>query len=240
MTKYAFTIALCGLLGACSGSGVSTTARDDIAPDTVGDGGDGGTGGDDGGDGSPADDGDGSPDDGGDDTPADDGGDDAPADDGDDAADDSGDDSSADGDTGAGDDGGEPATFEGVWLSEGSDIAPLLVDLTNAVTITATFTADTFTVFTIDSDGNEVNQSGIYLAEASGVGDIFTITLEQTVPQPITVEGIYELDNSVSPAILRYEVVQTSPTVGAQKPTPELGFGGTGLGEDLTQIFVRQ
>ncbi len=66
------------------------------------------------------------------------------------------------------------------------------------------------------------------------------ITLEQSAPSVITSQGIYEIDNSVSPAILRYEVVQTSPSVGAQMPTPELGFGGTGLGADLTQVFVRQ
>ena len=214
MTKYAVTIAALALVGACSGSGTSTTARDDMGADTdvAGD------------------------DDDDDSTPGDDDDDDSMPDDDDD------DDSSTDGPMGDDDDDDDvqPATLAGNWLSEGSDVAPLLVELTNAVSITATFTDDTFTVWTTDGDGQEVNQTGVYTAEPSGVGDIYNIILEQTTPQSITVSGIYEIDNSVSPAIMRYEVVQTSPSVGAQEPTADLGFGGTSYGDDLTQIFVRQ
>lgn len=233
MTKYAVTIAALALVGACSGSGTSTTARDDMGGDTdaMGD--------DDDDDSTPGDDDDDStPDDDDDDdsTPDDDDDDDSMPDDDDD------DDSSTDGPMGDDDDDDDvqPATLAGNWLSEGSDVAPLLVELTNAVSITATFTEDTFTVWTTDGDGQEVNQTGVYTAEPSGVGEIYNIVLEQTTPQSITVEGIYEIDNSVSPAIMRYEVVQTSPSVGAQEPTAELGFGGTTYGDDLTQIFVRQ
>jgi hypothetical protein len=134
----------------------------------------------------------------------------------------------------------DPVTIEGTWLSEGENVAPLLVELTNAVSISATFTSNTFTVTTVDGDGQEVSQNGVWIAEETEFGDIMAITLEQSVPQSITVEGIYEIDNSTNPPTMRYEVVQTVPSVGAQVPTPELGFGGTNLGADLTQIFIWQ
>jgi|GEM_PF-1992430 len=235
MTKFAVTIATLALLGACSGSGTSTTARDEM-----GDDGTDAMGDDDDDDSTPGDDDD-------DSTPGDDDDDDDSQGDDDDDDDDSmpdddDDDDSTDGTMGDDDDDDdvEPAVLEGNWLSEGEDVAPLLVELTNAVSITATFTADTFTVWTTDGDGQEVNQTGVYTAEPSGVGEIYDILLEQTTPQAITVEGIYEIDNSVSPPIMRYEVVQTSPSVGAEPPTADKGFGGTNLGDDLTQIFVRQ
>lgn len=134
----------------------------------------------------------------------------------------------------------EEVTFEGNWLSEGDNIAPLLVELTGAVSINATFGPQAFTVDTVDDQGQMVQQVGVYTATPSGVGEIFEITLEQTMPQAITVEGIFEIDDSVSPAIMYYEVVQTEPSVGATAPTAEGGFGSTSLGSDLTQIYVRQ
>jgi hypothetical protein len=134
----------------------------------------------------------------------------------------------------------EPVTLQGVWLSEGENIAPLLVDLTGAMSITATFGDNTFTVVTIDDQGQEVQQVGVYVATPSEVGEIYDIVLEQTMPSVITVEGIYEVDNSTDPPTLRYEVVQTEPGVGAVPPTAEGGFGSTSFGADLTQIYVRQ
>lgn len=131
-------------------------------------------------------------------------------------------------------------TLEGTWLSEGDNVAPLLVQLTHAVSISAVFGPQAFTVDTVDDQGQMVQQVGVYTAEPSGVGNIFNITLEQTMPQALTVEGIFEIDDSVSPAILTYEVVQTEPDVGAVPPTAAGGFGSTSFGSDLTQIFVRQ
>ncbi len=49
MTKYTVSIALCALIGACSGSGVSTTARGDMGDDGMAAGTAGDDGGDDGG-----------------------------------------------------------------------------------------------------------------------------------------------------------------------------------------------
>lgn len=219
------------MLAACSGSGVSTTART-TGGDSVGDATDGG----------------GSAEEEGDSTPADDSEADADADsgtpgssEGGDSADsaDSADTTPAESDSGA-DTMQEEVGLQGAWLSEGDNIAPLLVDLTHAVSIDATFGPDTFNVDTVDDQGQMVTQLGVYTAEPSGVGNIYNIILEQNMPQAITVTGIFEIDNSVSPPIMRYEVVQTEPSVGAVAPTAEGGFGSTSFGDDLTQVFVRQ
>ncbi len=227
MTRTALLVLFASVALACSGSGVSTTARGDAGDESGAADGDGGA------DGGGTDDGE---------TPMT-GGASADAGDGETGTPPATDDGTPDpttGDDSAGVTCDEPVDIQGVWVSEGDDVAPLLVDLTNAVSITGTFSADTFTVLTIDGDGQMVNQSGVYTIEASGVGDIFNITLEQASPQPVTAEGIFAIDNSVCPQIMQYEVVQTSPSVGAQAPTAELGFGGTSLGAELTQTFVRQ
>lgn len=220
---------------ACSGSGVSTTARtdsggDDGSGDDLGDDG-AGTSSDPADDGTPADD-------GGSDPSADDGGSDPSADGGSDPGDD-GTDPTA---TGDGADDGPPAEVDlpGSWLSEGDLVAPLLVELTGAQSITAVFGDNTFTVTTIDDQGQEVVQAGVYTTTASGVGDIYDIVLEQSTPAAVTAEGIFEIDDTVSPAVLRYEIVQTEPSVGAIAPTAAGGFGSTSYGDDLTQIYLRQ
>jgi hypothetical protein len=230
-----FTMTMALGLG-CSGSGVSTTARTDdgmgagMDGGTADDGGSDPTADDDGGAGDDADDGGGTssaPDpsagDDGPDPTADDGGSDSPS------ADDAADDGTP-----------EEVTLAGSWVSEGSDVAPLLVELTGAQKITAVFADDTFTVATIDDQGQEVIQAGVYSATPSGVGQIFDIVLEQSSPATVTAEGIFEIDTSVSPAVMRYEIVQTEPSVGAIAPTAEGGFGSTAYGDDLTQVYLRQ
>jgi len=212
---------------ACSGSGISTTAMTTTVAGDSGSADDGG--------GSNATDADGGDDSsgGGADSGSADGGSDPTA------ADDGG--SSGAADTGAGNDsGGEAITIVGTWLSEGDDIAPILVQLTHAVTINAVFAEDAFTVDTVDEDGQEVEQVGVYTIEPSGFGDIYNITLMQNMPSAIVVEGIFEIDDTMSPAMMRYEVVQTSPSVGATAPTADAGFGATSYGSDLTQVFRRQ
>lgn len=136
--------------------------------------------------------------------------------------------------------GSEDVTIVGEWLSEGKNVAPLLVQLTGAASITATFEDMTFEVLTVDTDGQEVSQAGVYVVETTDFGNIMEITLEQSMPQTITAEGIFEIDNSTNPPTMRYEVVQTVPSVGAEVPTAEGGFGATNLGSDLTQVFVWQ
>lgn len=134
----------------------------------------------------------------------------------------------------------DDVTIVGNWLSEGDNVAPILVQLANTASIAATFEDMSYDVLTTDGDGQEVQFSGVYTVEASGTGNIMNITLEQSAPSVITSQGIYEIDNSTNPPTMTYEVVQTIPDIAAELPTAEAGFGGTNLGADLTQVFVWQ
>jgi hypothetical protein len=219
------------LATACSGSGVSTTAR--TTADSIGEAGsDSAASADGGADSAPDADADADADSG--DPGTSDGADSAST-----ASATGADTTPAESDSGA-DTMPEAVGLQGAWLSEGENLSPLLVMLTHAVSIDATFGPNTFNVDTVDDQGQMVTQLGVYTAEPSGVGNIYNITLEQNMPQAITVEGIFEVDNTVNPPIMRYEVVQTEPSVGAVAPTAEGGFGSTSFGDDLTQIFVRQ
>lgn len=129
-------------------------------------------------------------------------------------------------------------SLQGGWVSEGENLAPLLVELTGAVRIAATFAEPTFTVTTLDQEGQETTQAGVYASMPSEVEGIYTIVLEQSMPSAITVEGIYAIDTSTCPPRMTYEVVQTMPSVGAEPPTPQGGFGSTSNGPELTQHFV--
>lgn len=136
-------------------------------------------------------------------------------------------------------DSGESVMLEGAWVSEGQNVAPILAESAAVVRIDAVFADGTFTVTSLDAEGNEVVQAGLYEATPSGVGDIWEIVLEQSSPQAITVEGIFEIDDGTDPPTMTYEVVQTMPSVGAVPPTAEDGFGSTAFGADLTQRYVR-
>lgn len=116
----------------------------------------------------------------------------------------------------------------GNWVSNGSNIAPLLAGAPfNTTNITAEFKSDgTYVVVTTDVNNSQVTLLGTYETGA-GVGLIRTISLTQTSPTVLTSEGIYQNDNG----LLTYEVAQTNPPLtGVTKPTPEGGFGSTANG----------
>lgn len=128
----------------------------------------------------------------------------------------------------------------GEWLSEGEDVAPLLMGF-EIVSIEARFEESTFEVNSTNTDGQTAQQLGTYVAEpCPGSETKLHILLEQTVPNAITVEGIFEIDGCMDPAVMRYEVIQTQPDVGVVAPTCDDDFGAGQFGADNVQIFVRQ
>ena len=140
-----------------------------------------------------------------------------------------------------------PAEQEGIvgtWVSEGQNVAPLLVSLFKITKVTATFNENgTYTVVQVDSANTSLTLSGTYEVEESGVGDIYTITANQQAPATLTSEGIYEVTTTQDPDVMKYEVVQTSPSIGAVPPTAAGGFGSTNggaLGTMNVQYYVRQ
>ncbi|RMF57504.1 MAG: T9SS C-terminal target domain-containing protein, partial [Calditrichaeota bacterium] len=95
--------------------------------------------------------------------------------------------------------------------------APLLATFYD--TIYAEFRSDnTYEVTAIDPNGVATQFQGTYTATPSGVGNIFSITLQQTAPYAATVEGIFEINpapltgiKEVEQPIEGYRLLQNYP-----------------------------
>ncbi len=124
----------------------------------------------------------------------------------------------------------ETLPIVGSWLSEGQNVAPLLLGL-GIVKIEATFNDDnTYTVVSYDTANATVTFEGTYSAEKSDVDDIYNITINQSKPTALTSVGIFKVDENKDPREMTYEIVQTQPDIGATPPTAEAGFGSTNGG----------
>lgn len=132
----------------------------------------------------------------------------------------------------------------GTWVSEGTNVAPLLFSLFGTAKVEATFNDNgSYEVVQTDTSGAAVTLSGTFTMTKSDVDNIFEISASQTSPAALTSEGIFEIYSDSSPYTMKYEVVQTSPDIGATPPTPSAGFGSTnggGLGTINIQTYVRQ
>jgi hypothetical protein len=129
----------------------------------------------------------------------------------------------------------------GTWLSEGENVAPLLVDVLNLASVEAIFEEVTYVVNSTDGDGAMYEQTGTWTSElCPGSETKYRIVLEQTAPSALTAEGIYEIDSCMDPALMRYEVIQTMPDMGFAPPTCDDDFGAGAFGADNIQTFVRQ
>jgi len=132
----------------------------------------------------------------------------------------------------------------GKWLSEGSNVAPLLVTYFSVLKVEAEFKADFTYVVNQYNVGNTTTTpdlvfSGTYAIEKSTTGNVWTITCSQEMPYVATASGIFEV--KTGPEVLWYEVVQTSGTQNVP-PTPAAGFGssnGGTLGVLNIQKYVR-
>ena len=129
----------------------------------------------------------------------------------------------------------------GNWISEGENVAPLLLQF-NIVKIIAEFDENgTYRVESYDPDDVMTELVGTYVRERSSVEGIWNITLLQSSPTSLTSEGIFQVIENGGAREMRYEVVQTDPSLGFSPPTAEGGFGSTGdgaLGDSNIQHYV--
>lgn len=134
-----------------------------------------------------------------------------------------------------------PEGLIGNWISEGENVAPLLAAF-DIVKITAEFKEDgSYYVESTDSEEVVTIFSGVYTMEESSVTDFWNITLVQSVPTSVTSEGIFQIIETENGREMKYEVVQTEPSLGFAPPTAEGGFGSTGdgaLGEQNVQYYI--
>jgi hypothetical protein len=132
----------------------------------------------------------------------------------------------------------------GKWISEGSNVAPLLVTYFKVLKVSAEFKTDFTYVVNQFNVGNTTTTpdlvfTGTYVIAKSATGNIWTVTCNQELPYTAVASGIFEV--KTSPEVLWYEVVQTSGTQNVP-PTPAGGFGssnGGTLGVLNVQKFVR-
>lgn len=130
--------------------------------------------------------------------------------------------------------------IQGRWQSSGDNVAPILVTSFGTDSIYAEFRTDfTYLVEQYDSTGAKLDLVGTYTQDESSVSGIWTITVQQSAPNSLTSEGIFEINGTT----MRYEIAQTSPeVVGVTPPTPEGGFGSTSGGafDDINiQVYER-
>ncbi len=132
----------------------------------------------------------------------------------------------------------------GKWLSDGTNVAPLLVTYFKVLKVEAEFKADFTYKVNQFNIGNATTVpdlifTGTFEIAKSTTGNIWTITCNQELPYVATASGIFEV--KTNPDLLWYEVVQTSGTQNVP-PTPEVGFGssnGGTLGVLNVQKFTR-
>lgn len=137
----------------------------------------------------------------------------------------------------------------GVWLSEGLNvpyglrIAPFKVKK-----ITATFNDNkSYTVVQVDSANVQTTFTGTYATTVSVKTDtasasltkgavINNIVASQATPTVVTATGIF----AISSTNMSYEVIQTSPSLGVNPPTPDAGFGSTSVGTTKYPIYIQK
>lgn len=126
----------------------------------------------------------------------------------------------------------------GTWHS--FPVAPILVAFADS--INATFNTDNTYLVEQWKDNAKVTLSGTFVQSASGTGNIYNITLTQSTPTAITVQGILEV--SADDSSMKYEIVQIDPAIaGVTPPTAAAGFGSTSggaFGEANVQVYARR
>ncbi len=135
------------------------------------------------------------------------------------------------------------------WVSDGLNVplglrsAPFKVKK-----ITATFNSNkSYTVVQIDSANVTTTFTGTYTTTESTSKDtvsssltknalINNIVANQATPSVVTATGIFAINGTN----LTYEVIQTTPTLGVNPPTPTGGFGSTSVGTTKYPIYIQK
>jgi hypothetical protein len=122
----------------------------------------------------------------------------------------------------------------GEWQSSGTNVAALLKVYFKVDSIYANFKDNNTYLVESFSAGAKTTYAGVFTQTKSTTGSIWTIKLEQSTPTAVTSEGIFEIttvkSNNVDNYTMKYEVVQTTPSIGATPPTPAAGFGSSNGG----------
>ncbi|KAF0130384.1 MAG: hypothetical protein FD155_1684 [Bacteroidetes bacterium] len=130
----------------------------------------------------------------------------------------------------------------GQWQSSGSNVAVLLTTYFGVDSIYAKFNDNNTYLVESFAAGAKTTYSGTFVQTKPATGTIWTIVLNQSSPTAVTSEGIFEITTVAEKYQMRYEVAQTTPSIGATPPTVAAGFGSTSggaLGTINIQTFVQ-
>jgi len=132
----------------------------------------------------------------------------------------------------------EAKAWHGVWLSAEENVAPILVTVFNYDSVRVTMRDDnTVTLETHVDGGAWSTTEGTYSVTETEKTGILAISL---VYAAFSQEGIVQVTDGL-PDILKLEVVQTEPDIGAVPRTPESGFGSDAtLGDANIQYYERE
>ena len=115
-----------------------------------------------------------------------------------------------------------PEIWEGSWLSAGTDVAPILVNVFSYDSVRVTFNDDnTLVLESHILDGAWSTLNGVYTVTESSNNEIDAIAINYTAFEQ---EGIIQFWTA-SPDSMYLEAVQTVPDLGAVPRTPADGFG---------------
>jgi hypothetical protein len=125
----------------------------------------------------------------------------------------------------------------GTWLSAGTNVAPLLAALFKYDSVKVEMKDNqTVTLMTHPAGGAWATVSGTYVVTKSTTGDVHTI---QIVYPAYEQGGIIQVTKG-TPDVMKLEVVQTVPNIGATPRTPATGFGSdASLGNYNIQTYVK-
>ena len=131
----------------------------------------------------------------------------------------------------------EPDPWLGTWLSEGSNVAPILVNLFKYDSVKVTMNEDKTVKLETHIQGgawSEIN--GVFNVTKSTTGDVHSISIDYSA---FAQSGIVQIIKG-TPDQMKLEVVQTTPDIGAVPRTPQSGFGSDpALGNLNIQVYVR-
>lgn len=131
----------------------------------------------------------------------------------------------------------------GKWYSAGENVAVLLSFYFKIDSIYAEFKPDMSYLVESYAEGVKSEMRGVFTQTKSSTANIWTITVNQSVPTALTSEGIFEIYYDQSPNKMKYEVAQTEPQQpGVTPPTPAGGFGSTSggaFGTTNVQTYLR-
>ena len=141
------------------------------------------------------------------------------------------------GDTKNDDEAKDVDAWTGIWLSAGTDVAPILIAFFQYDSVRVEFKDDnTLTLESHVADGAWTTLQGTYVITESADGNIHHFAANYTAFEQ---EGIIDVTDG-DPDVLRLEAVQTVPDIGAIPPTVAGGFGvDPTFGAGLVQTYKK-